>query len=432
MLSDDAKPADDAKSTTADDAKPITVDADSAAAVEPDKQTAVDGDAAAAQAQVAADAASDANPLTALPGLGQSIWFDNIHRRMLNEGELTAMIEADDLRGVTSNPAIFQKAMSDGDAYDAGLKDWLANNDANPREAFFALAIEDIQHACDQMKSVYEKTDGTDGMVSLEVSPDIAHDAEKTIAEALALHERVARENVMIKVPGTQAGLQAITALTAAGLNINVTLLFSVARYQAVLEAYIDGLKQRVSEGKSVDMVRSVASFFVSRVDSKIDDALGEEHAGLRGRAAIANAQLAYAYYLERISHDDWLALAQKGAAVQRLLWASTGTKNPNYSDVRYVDQLIGADTVNTVPPATYAAFKDHGKPAATLLRDIDKAGDVVRAVQEAGVDVDAITADLEREGVAQFEAAFADLLASLQQKIDTLLADKEAGDEHQ
>ncbi|MBV7434828.1 transaldolase [Cardiobacteriaceae bacterium TAE3-ERU3] len=363
------------------------------------------------------------SPLNQLPALGQSIWFDNIHRRMLAEGELTAMIKTDDLRGVTSNPAIFQKAMTDGDAYDAGLNKWLSENGNDPREAFFALAIEDIQQACDQMKPVYEQTDGTDGMVSLEVSPDIAHDADKTIAEALSLHKRVNRENVMIKVPGTKAGLKAITELTAEGLNINVTLLFSVVRYQEVLEAYIEGLKQRVAAGKSIDMIRSVASFFVSRVDSKIDDALSDEHADLRGRAAIANAQLAYAYYLERISHDDWIALAQKGAAVQRLLWASTGTKNPNYSDVRYVDQLIGADTVNTVPPATYAAFKDHGRASVTLMRDIDKAGEVIQAVRDAGVNVDEITDTLEKEGVAQFEASFADLLNSLQEKIDALRA---------
>lgn len=371
-------------------------------------------------------AKASSNPLRLLPEFyGQSIWYDNIHRGMLEAGELTRMIAEDDLRGVTSNPAIFQKAFAGSDAYDAGLRAWLAANpEGNVRDAFFALAIEDIQAACDQMMPVFEKTGGTDGMVSLEVSPDIAHDAEKTVAEALDLHRRVARENVMIKVPATQAGVQAIARLIAEGIHVNVTLLFSVERYAAVLEAYMDGLKQRVEKGQSIDFIRSVASFFVSRVDSKIDDLLGEDQAELRGRAAIANAQLAYAYYLERISHDDWVALAQKGAAVQRLLWASTGTKNPAYSDVRYVDQLIGVDTVNTVPPATYDAFRDHGQPAATLLRNIDQAPALIREIEDAGIDLAGITDTLEQEGVAQFEGAFADLLNALEAKMNAIRAE--------
>lgn len=363
------------------------------------------------------------NPLLQLPALGQSIWFDNIHRTMLNEGELTQMIKEDDLRGVTSNPAIFQKAF-EGDAYDGGLKQWLAGqNGQQPdvREAFFALAIEDIQQACDQMMPVYEKTDGVDGMVSLEVSPDIADDSAQTIAQARELHQRVKRENLMIKVPATKAGVEAVRTLISEGLNINVTLLFSVERYAQVLEAYIDGLKARVESGQSVDMVRSVASFFVSRVDTKIDEALGDEYADLRGRAAIANAQMAYAYFLERISQDDWIELTRKGAAVQRLLWASTGTKNPAYSDVRYVDLLIGMDTVNTVPPATYKAFKDHGKAASTLLRNIEKAPEVIAAVKEAGVDVDGIAEQLEQEGVESFKKAFDELLQTLGEKLKTM-----------
>ncbi len=360
------------------------------------------------------------NPFQKLPALGQSIWFDNIHRNMLKEGKLTKMIAEDDLRGVTSNPAIFQKAFI-GDAYDAGLKQWMEQHDGGVREAFFALAIEDIQQACDQMMPVYEKTNGTDGMVSLEVSPDIANDSEKTIVEARELYKRVNRDNVMIKVPATKAGLEAIRTLIADGINVNVTLLFSVERYGQVLEAYIDGLKARVEAGKSIDMIRSVASFFVSRVDTKVDAALTDEFAHLRGRTAIANAQMAYAYYLERISYDDWINLMRRGAAVQRLLWASTGTKNPAYSDVRYVDLLIGADTVNTVPPATYAAFKDHGKASSTLLRDIEKASEVIQAVKDAGVDMDTITEALEVEGVALFEQAFTDLLTTLEAKMNAM-----------
>lgn len=371
------------------------------------------------------------NPLRSLGDLGQSVWYDNIHRGMLQAGELTRMIAEDDLRGVTSNPAIFQKAFAGSDAYDQSLRHWMTQHpQGNVRDAFFALAIEDIQAACDQMLPVFEKTGGTDGMVSLEVSPDIAHDVEKTVAEALDLHRRVARENVMIKVPATRAGLAAIRRLIAEGVHVNVTLLFSVERYAQVLEAYIDGLKARVESGQSIDFIRSVASFFVSRVDSKIDDMLGEEHAALRGRAAIANAQMAYAYYLERISHDDWIALAQKGAAVQRLLWASTGTKNPAYSDVRYVDQLIGADTVNTVPPATYDAFKDHGQAASTLLNHIDRAPDLMREIEAAGVNVTQVTDTLEEEGVAQFESAFADLLNALEQKMQSIRAQVAAQDD--
>lgn len=365
--------------------------------------------------------AAKANPLQQLAQFGQSAWYDNIHRAMLKNGELQRLIEEDDLRGVTSNPAIFQKALAESEGYDQALQHWLEHNTGGVRDAFFALAIEDIQMACDQMLPVFERTGGVDGMVSLEVSPDIAHDSEKTIAEAKALFAKVARENVMIKVPATEAGVRAVRELTAAGVHINATLLFSVSRYQQVLEAYIDGLKARVAAGESIDYLRSVASFFVSRVDSAIDEALPEEHAALRGRAAVANAQLAYRYFLERISHDDWLDLQQRGAKVQRLLWASTGTKNPQYSDTRYVDLLIGRDTVNTIPPATYQAFKDHGRAGDSLLRRIEEAPQLMRRMAEIGIDMEKIAAKLEKEGIAQFEKAFADLLNTLSGKIKAL-----------
>ena len=271
------------------------------------------------------------------------------------------------------------------------------------------------------MQAVYEKTGGTDGMVSLEVSPDIAHDSNKTVAEALDLYRRVARENLMIKIPATLAGIDSIRRLTAEGVNVNATLIFSPERYRQTLEAYIDGLKERVAGGQSIDLLRSVASFFVSRVDSKIDSLLADEHADLRGRAAIANAQMAYSHYLERISHDDWLDLAKKGAAVQRLLWASTGTKNPAYSDVRYVELLIGRDTVNTIPPATYAAYKDHGRAEETLLRHIDRAPQLLQQITDAGIDWAQLYVELEAEGLAGFEKAFSELLATLTAKIKTL-----------
>ena len=360
------------------------------------------------------------NPLHQLMALGQSVWYDNIDRTLLDSGELARLIAEDNLRGITSNPAIFQKAFA-GDAYDGALQHWLKNNTGVVRDTFYALAIEDIRRACDLMQPVYEKTNGTDGMVSLEVSPDIAHDSNKTVAEALDLYRRVGRENLMIKVPATLAGLDAIRRLTAEGVNVNATLLFSPERYRQTLEAYIDGLKERVASGQSIDLLRSVASFFVSRVDSKIDALLADEHADLRGRAAIANAQAAYSYYLERISHDDWLDLAKKGAAVQRLLWASTGTKNPAYSDVRYVELLIGRDTVNTIPPATYAAYKDHGRAEETLLRNIDQAPQLLQQISDAGIDWARLYVELEAEGLAGFEKAFSELLATLTGKIKTL-----------
>ena len=368
------------------------------------------------------------NPLRQLAALGQSVWYDNIQRTMLTSGELANLITDDDLRGITSNPAIFQKAFT-SDAYDAALRSWLDENPSgSARDAFYSLAIDDIRQACDLLLPVYEQTGGTDGMVSLEVSPDLAHDSGKTVAEAVELYRRVGRENVMIKIPATLAGIKAIRELTVEGVNVNATLLFSPERYRQTLEAYIDGLKARVAAGQSIDLLRSVASFFVSRVDSKIDALLADEHAALRGRAAIANAQAAYSYYLERISHDDWVDLAKKGAAVQRLLWASTGTKNPAYSDVRYVELLIGRDTVNTIPPATYAAFKAHGRAEETLLRNIDQAPQLLQQITDAGIDWAQLYVELEAEGIAGFEQAFAELLTTLTAKIKTLRQAAEAG----
>ena len=370
---------------------------------------------------LAVPAAKNENPLRQLVAFGQSVWYDNIDRTMLENGELTRLIDEDDLRGITSNPSIFQKAFA-GDAYDSALRNWLDENPGgNARDAYYSLAIDDIRRACDLLLPVYEKTGGTDGMVSLEVSPDLAHDSGKTVTEALELHRRVARENLMIKIPATLAGIKAIRELTAEGININATLIFSPERYRQTLEAYIDGLKTRVAAGQSIDLLRSVASYFVSRVDSKIDARLADEHAALRGRAAIANAQTAYSYYLERISHDDWVDLAKKGAAVQRLLWASTGTKNPAYSDVRYVELLIGRDTVNTIPPATYAAYKAHGRAEETLLRHIDQAPQLLQQITDAGIDWAQLYVELEAEGIASFEQATAELLATLAAKIKTL-----------
>lgn len=359
------------------------------------------------------------NPLRRLAELGQSVWYDDIGRAFLQEGALERLIVEDDLRGLTSNPAIFHQALN-SEAYDASLRQWLntAVNRTDVQNAFFTLAIEDIQLACDQMRPVFEHTERLDGWVSLEVSPYLAHDAEQTIHQALWLHQQVARENVMIKVPATPAGLLAVRELTAQGISVNATLLFSQTRHLQVLEAYIDGLKARAAQGLPLANVTSVASFFVSRVDSKIDAMLGTEHAHLRGRSAIYNAKLAYQNALKRFAKDDWQALQAQGANVQRLLWASTSTKNPEYSDVRYVDMLIGEHTINTIPPQTYAAFKDHGRASLTLHRDIDKAEEGLVALQAAGINLEQVANLLEYEGITAFERAYSQLLQALAQKL--------------
>ncbi len=369
------------------------------------------------------------NPLRTLNAAGQSVWYDNIQRAMLvrSNGQpsvLERMIAEDDLRGITSNPAIFEKAIGSGHDYDAALaaaRDLAPEADA--RALFFTLAVADIREAADQIRPVYDATGGVDGMISLEVSPDLAHDTDATVAEARELHARVDRPNVMIKVPATKAGLPAITQLIADGIHVNVTLLFSVERYKAVVEAYIQGLEQRTAKGLPASGIQSVASFFVSRVDSALDPILAEKAPALSGKAAIANAKLAYDHFLEVFKGERFAALAAADAAPQRLLWASTGTKNPAYSDVLYIETLIGPETVNTVPPATYAAFKDHGQVAQTLHVDLDGARELIDALADLGVDLAAVTDTLEAEGVASFAKSFDALLATLDEKLATLAA---------
>lgn len=386
-------------------------------------------EANAQMAEVISDEAQPSadNPLVALNALGQSVWYDNIQRKLLQNGELATLIREDKISGVTSNPAIFQKAMSDSTDYDDTLKAWVRSGGRDVREGFYLQAISDIQNACDLLKDTYERTNGMDGMVSLEVSPDLAYNAQATIAEALNLFKRVNRPNAMIKVPATEAGLEVIRFLTYEGVNVNATLLFSVERYQAALEAYIGGLKDRLWAGRPLDNVSSVASFFISRVDSAVDALLDEEYAHLRGRCAIANAQLAYQAFLARTAQADWQGLLAQGAKTQRLLWASTGCKNPAYSDVRYVDMLIGKDTVNTIAPATLSAFKEHGRAQLTLERDLDHIPTLMKELQVAGIDLKQITQKLEKDGVLQFEQAFAKLLSALQEKMSTFI---EASDE--
>lgn len=362
--------------------------------------------------------------LHALHAAGQSLWLDYIDRTMLSNGDLTRRIAEDALTGMTSNPTIFEKALAEGAAYD----EQLATVDAalSDREAFFALATTDVRNACDAFRVVYDRTEGQDGYVSLEVSPDLARDAAGTVAEARRLWQIVDRPNLMIKVPGTVEGAEAIRQLIADGINVNVTLLFSVAAHARVIEAYIAGLEQRAAAGQPLDRLGSVASFFVSRVDSAIDKQLGgmsPDAQALQGKAAIANAKLAYRLFQASFSGPRWAPLAAKGARVQRPLWASTSTKNPAYRDVIYVEELIGPDTVNTLPPATLEAFRDHGEVRASVTEQVADAERALAALEASGVSLQQVTDTLLAEGLASFEQSFVTLLAGLARKRAALAA---------
>lgn len=355
------------------------------------------------------------NNLRAIEALGQAVWIDNLNRALLRDGGLTALVEDDGVTGVTSNPAIFQKAMGGSDRYDDDYREALAET-SDPREIFFRLAFSDIRAACDQLAGVYERTEGLDGYVSFELPPELADDAPGSIEAAVDIHARIDRPNLLIKVPGTPAGVLAFEELTARGISVNVTLLFGVSRYEEIAKAYISGLQRRVDAGQDIDRIASVASFFVSRVDTKIDAALdGLGRPELKGKAAVANAQLAYGAFLRIFSGEQWEALAARGANVQRPLWASTGVKNPDYPDTLYVDTLIGPHTVNTMPDATLAAARDHGTAARTVDADLAGAQQIMSAVREAGVDVDHIVlTELVEEGVKLFVDAFEALIASI------------------
>ncbi|HHM05216.1 MAG TPA: transaldolase [Gammaproteobacteria bacterium] len=367
------------------------------------------------------------NPLLQLREFGQSVWYDNIHRGLLRSGELAALVRDDGVRGVTSNPTIFEKAIAGSKEYDEALAQ-LAGGCAAPRDAFFAVAVADIQQAADILRPVYDESQGHDGFVSLEVSPDLAYDTAGTIAEAKQLWERVDRPNLMIKVPATAEGVVAFEALVAEGINVNVTLLFAVSRYREVVDAYQAGLESRMRRGLPVAGIASVASFFVSRVDSAVDKALADKLAAgayedseqvrrLMGKIAIANAKVAYAWYQTAFSDARFEKLSAAGAAPQRLLWASTGVKNPHYSDVLYVEALIGDNTVNTMPPATLAAFRDHGRVAATLTQGLDQAKSQLSALGALGIDLGAVTDKLEEDGVTAFAKSFDGVLAAVAEK---------------
>ncbi|TML46237.1 MAG: transaldolase [Actinobacteria bacterium] len=343
-----------------------------------------------------------------LSELGQSVWIDSLSREMLETGELARLMQEDAVVGVTSNPTIFEKALSSGGWYDEQLREVLEHEN-DPKEVFIALATEDIRDACDLLRGAWERSEGVDGRVSIEVDPDLAYDRDASYQEALRLHELVDRPNAYVKIPGTVPGLGAIQDCIAAGRSINVTLIFSLERYDAVAEAYVRGLERLVESGGDPRNVLSVASFFVSRVDTEADRRLEElGRSDLQGRLAVANAKLAYQSYKRIFSGERWDRLASLGASPQRCLWASTSTKNPAYSDVLYVDQLIGPETVNTMPLETIEAFQDHGTVAETLTEGVAEAQALLGELADAGVDYDDVVATLEREGVEKFADSFA------------------------
>ncbi len=372
------------------------------------------------------------NPLFQLKEHGQSVWLDNLTRDLIQSGELKRLIETRGLRGITSNPAIFEKAINGNVIYDPDIEQGIKAGQS-VTEIYEALVIKDIQDACDIFEGVYTESQGLDGYISIEVSPNLANDTESTIHEAIRFYELIGRKNVMIKIPGTAAGFPAVEAVIARGINVNVTLLFSVQDYENTAWAYIRGLEQFAASGGDLSSVASVASFFLSRIDSKIDDRIevmlkGEpdanQQARLRsflGKTAIANAKIAYEKYKEIYASERWQPLAAKGAKVQRLLWASTGTKNPSYSDVMYVDELVGPDTVNTMPPQTIEACADHCDIQDRIETGLDGAHQLFDSLSEIGIDLDQVMLELQTEGVDKFVQPFTALLNSLQEKVNRL-----------
>jgi len=366
------------------------------------------------------------NPLKQLARFGQSIWLDYIRRSLMTSGELRRMVEEDGLGGMTSNPSIFEKALAEGQEYADYLAQLRADKTLDAKGIYEGIAIRDIQDAADVLRPVYVRTNRRDGYVSLEVAPFLAHKTQETIDEAFRLWKTVNRPNLMIKIPGTPAGVPAIETVLREGVNVNVTLLFAQEMYEEVAWAYVRALEQRAVKGLDLAGIAGVASFFVSRIDTAVDalidarlpQANAEERKlleSLRSKVAIANAKLAYERYQRIFSGPRWEALASQGAQPQRVLWASTSTKNPKLRDVLYIEELIGKDTVNTIPPSTYDAFKDHGKPRASLEADVEGARQVMSDLEKAGISMQAVTADLVAAGVKQFEDAFTKLLAVTQ-----------------
>jgi transaldolase len=371
------------------------------------------------------------HPLLELNKLGQSVWLDNLSRPLVRSGELARLVAEDGITGVTSNPAIFRKAMTEGDAYDEAIAR-LAQEGRSTMEIYENLAITDIQDACDVLLPVYQRTEGRDGFISLEVSPLLAADTEGTVKDAARLWQAVDRRNLLIKIPGTPEGVPAVEACLASGINVNVTLLFSLEAHEAVIDAHIRALETRAGRGEGLSVIASVASFFLSRIDVKVDKQLtimaasGEQAEAARallGKVAVANAKLAYRLWEEKMDSDRWRKLAAAGAQVQRPLWASTSTKNPDYPDVMYVEPLIGPHTVNTLPGETIDAFRDHGRAAVTIGLGLDEARATMAGLKALGIDIDQVTDELVREGVAKFVTPFDELLASLEAKRTNLTA---------
>ncbi|HZJ54533.1 MAG TPA: transaldolase [Myxococcaceae bacterium] len=368
------------------------------------------------------------NPLRALGEQGQSVWLDYMRRSLVTTGELQRLIDNDGLKGLTSNPTIFQKAVEGSEDYDDLFREW-APRGASAGEVFEALAIRDIGDAARTFRPVWEQTRHRDGYCSIEVTPTLAHDTQGTVAEAHRLWKKLGVPNVMVKIPGTVEGVPAIEQCVSEGLNINVTLLFSQDAYVAVAEAYIRGLEKRAARGEDVSESASVASFFVSRIDTLVEKIIASREKTatpkqralfdeITGKVAIANAKQAYEKYKKLFSGPRWQALADKGAKTQRVLWASTGTKNPKYSDVLYVEELIGPDTVNTIPPPTLDAFRDHGKVRRTLDQGLDQADAVMRKLEQAGISMKAVTDQLVDEGVKSFSDSFHQLISAVGERL--------------
>ena len=377
-----------------------------------------------------------ANPIFDIEqNYGQSIWMDNLSRDLIESGELKELIGSRGIHGITSNPAIFEKAIAGNKIYDADIEVGIKAG-KSVDEIYESLVFDDITNACDIFSSVYEETKGLDGYVSIEVPPNLAKDTETTISEARRYYQAIGRSNVMIKIPGTAEGLPAVEQVISEGINVNVTLLFSVDSYVETAWAYIRGLEKRAEAGEDISNISSVASFFLSRIDSNIDNRIdaklaeGEKTlekeaklAAVKGKVAIANAKIAYQKYKEIFGSDRWKALAAKGAKVQRLLWASTSTKNPEYSDVMYVDELVGPDTVNTLPPKTIEACADHCDPASRIESNIEDAYKVIESLKDPDIDIDldAVMAELLEEGIDKFIKPFDSLMASLESKVKQL-----------
>ncbi len=368
------------------------------------------------------------NRVLRLQSFGQSIWLDFLRRRLIESGELQDLIDNDGVRGVTSNPSIFEKAIAGSGDYDDAIAE-LASEGLGADEIYEQLAVEDIQRGTDLFARMWDRSDGQHGFVSLEVNPHLARDTEGTVEEARRLWKKVARPNALIKVPATKEGLPAIQQLISEGINVNVTLLFGLPRYREVAEAYIAGIEERAARGESVYRITSVASFFLSRIDVLVDETLKEKAQGageeaeiakkLYGQVAIASAKTAYQMYKEIFGTSRWRTLADRGARVQRLLWASTSTKNPDFRDVKYVEALIGPETVNTLPMETLDAFRDHGEAEETLEDDLDRAAEILDLLPEVGIDIDSVTARLVEEGIEKFNNPFDDLMDTLGEAVE-------------